>query len=196
MNIPDPKARTVRLQVTIEDGHCILADGRPLPKLTNNTPAELIFRATALLDPEDRAKYSGELREVILPIQAELWARVKSDAIENRLAVHRVPKDIWGVGNHKRNYFVSFHLMQDLYLVNRVGKSSILEECKCYIPAREMEVSSVNEAYTRISEVFEPERRSHAGNVFRDVFFEHGLYVYPLERLRSPEEHELITTVR
>ena len=193
MNIPDPKARTVRLQVTIENSHCILADGRPLPKLTNNTPAELIFRATSLLDPEDREKYSGELREVILPKQAELWARVKSDAIENRLEVHRVSKETWG-GSGKRGKFVPFHLNQDLYLVKRAGKSSILEECRCHIPALEIEVDSVNEAYTRISEAFEPKRRSHAGNVFREVFFEHGFYVFPLERLRSPEEYEFIKT--
>ena len=55
-------------------------------------------------------------------------------------------------------------------------------------PLRTTPVSggSINQAYTRLSERYEPRRKSHAGNVFQQVLFETtpGGHVRPLDDLR------------
>lgn len=56
---------------------------------------------------------------------------------------------------------------------------------------------SFNHAFTKLSEVFEPWRRSHTGNIYTRVLYrESNRKWYPLERLRSAaeatEEHALI----
>tara|TARA_R110001583_G_scaffold95420_3_gene239238 strand:+ start:770 stop:1420 length:651 start_codon:yes stop_codon:yes gene_type:complete len=52
-------------------------------------------------------------------------------------------------------------------------------------------VSSLNHAYTALSELIEPQRTSHTGNVYSCVFYEEsdGLW-YPLRNLREKKHHE------
>lgn len=58
-------------------------------------------------------------------------------------------------------------------------------------------VDSLNHAFTKLSEVFEPWRKSHTGNIYTRVLYQeaNGKW-YPLQRLRSAaeatEEHALI----
>lgn len=53
-------------------------------------------------------------------------------------------------------------------------KEGQLLPCKCTVPSlpNARKPSSVNEAYTVISEKFEPHRRSHTGNVFNCVYYQ------------------------
>jgi hypothetical protein len=190
MNIPDPFARTIRLRVTLTDAYCTLPNGEPLPAIAPGTSAEIIIQATALIDPSEREKFTREDRLLLLLKQTELWARVKPDTVEEHLAAHRVLKT--GLGG-KDGLFVVLLLVDDLYLIKRTGKSAMLDECRCHIPALGIDVASVNEAYTRISAAFEPWRRSHSGNVFREVYYGGGMHLSPLDRLRSPMEIEMIT---
>jgi hypothetical protein len=48
-------------------------------------------------------------------------------------------------------------------------------------------VLSINQAYTRLSEKHEPKRKSHAGNVFAQVYFFDGKFLLPLEEARKRE---------
>jgi hypothetical protein len=60
---------------------------------------------------------------------------------------------------------------------------------------------SLNYAFTRLSEVFEPWRKAHTGNIYERVFFQerNGLW-YPLDQLRdlalASGERELIAELR
>lgn len=59
-----------------------------------------------------------------------------------------------------------------LLLITRGTKRAVLADASCVIPALGgLKASSLNEAYRRISERFEPERRSVGGNVFRSVYY-------------------------
>jgi hypothetical protein len=68
--------------------------------------------------------------------------------------------------------FVELVLLQALRLVRKPRKRSRLEDCPGTIPAISLEARSVNHAYSLISEAYEGWRRSHTGNVFREVFFQ------------------------
>lgn len=77
-------------------------------------------------------------------------------------------------------------LEQDLVLRLRGTKLAELEECSCRLdtPTGEL-VSSVNQAYTRLSEHYESWRKAHTGNVFTKVYFLEENCVLPLDVLRQ-----------
>jgi hypothetical protein len=67
---------------------------------------------------------------------------------------------------------VELVLDEPLNLRKRGSKSPRLEDVRCHVPAlRDATYQSLNEAYRRISEVFEPTRRSAGGNVFLNVYY-------------------------
>lgn len=69
----------------------------------------------------------------------------------------------------KSGSYVELALKQDLQSKLIQGE---LEKCTCYIPALKSEVDSVNTAATNISEAYEPHRKTHTKDVFRDVYFQ------------------------
>lgn len=186
MFIPDKIARTVRLLVKITDGNVTLADGKPLPKIKADARGELVlFSVYSLTDEKDRAFYAAESEVPILCKGESLWARVNNDPIEKNLEKWRITRR---TAKGESAYFVQFILDTDLALILRPGKNSVLTGCNCSIPAFKGDAFSVNEAYTRISTVFEPKRRSHTGNVFQCVFVENDEILFPLEDLRMKIE--------
>ena len=63
-------------------------------------------------------------------------------------------------------------LTEPLYLRFRGTKKATLDPAQCVVPALGgLTADSLNEAYRRISEVFEPGRRSAGGNVFRSCYY-------------------------
>lgn len=85
------------------------------------------------------------------------------------------------------NVFVKVVLLEPLRLLCRGSKKAILMETKCKILSLNKEASSINNAYTLISEQFEP-RRSHTGNVFTKCYYQKQSIWFPLEDLRQAEE--------
>jgi Domain of unknown function (DUF4263) len=68
-------------------------------------------------------------------------------------------------------------MLGDSYFVVIEAKDSIkikengkLDKCKCYIPALDETVDTINIALTRLSEVFETQRQSHTKKSFKDAF--------------------------
>lgn len=186
MLIPDKYKRTVRLQVRIKDGEWILVDGSPLPKLKDDTPAEIILSAHALLEANDQARWTAEDRRSMFSAGTTLWAVVlgpngpiKADGCVSMRTWAGEPVSA-----------VEVLLKEDLLLIRRPGKAGLLDSCKCSIPAVSLEVGSVNEAYTRISEKYEKHRRSHTGNVFQRVFYLDGDLLRPLEDRRKAADLE------
>jgi hypothetical protein len=187
MQIPDPFARTVRLFVTVTNGQCKLLDGQPLPKLKADTHAELMLSPYDIEDMEARTRFTSERDVSFLPVGTTLWARVKPDDVSQQLGKHRKSLAIWPAGEE---FGVAIVLQGDLRLLIRTGKNAILVNCACKIPALGFDADSVNEAYSKISTAFEPSRRSHAGNVFRCVFFQRADKFHLLNTLRLEKESE------
>lgn len=75
-------------------------------------------------------------------------------------------------------------------IVLRGTKTANLKKCKCDIPSLDLEVNSINQAYTKISEKYEPSRASHAGNVFRKVFYRDGKKWIKLDDKRQQLERK------
>jgi hypothetical protein len=83
-------------------------------------------------------------------------------------------------------------LEEPLRLTFRGTKKPVLEDCRCKLPSLKITVRSLNEAYTKLSEKFEPHRRGHGGNVFQKVFYlppgQH--HWQPLDELRLAKQIE------
>ena len=187
MFIPEKMARTIRLNILLSDGKCTLADGTALPRIKKGSSAELVVRASNLLDDKERAALISERKILFLQAETRLWARVNEDAVPETLRRHRIEMKVFPGGEER---VVAFILRQDLYLRIRAAKSSVLADCNCHIPSLGFDPKSVNEAYARISTAFEPSRRSHTGNVFDCVFVERNDRLWPLSELRLAKEAE------
>jgi hypothetical protein len=187
MHIPDPYARTVRLFVTITNGRCKLHDGQELPNLKPETKAELVFSPLNIVEDKDRTRLMNQRCVLFLLAGTTLWARIKEDNIHPRLTRQRTTKKVFP---GEPIVCVPFVLKQDLQLKIRAGKSAVLLDCECAIPAFQASAKSVNETYTRISVAFEPSRRSHTGNVFSCVYTERPDGLRPLNDLRIQKELE------
>jgi len=67
------------------------------------------------------------------------------------------------------NLFVELVLKENLQLKRNTGN---FQDCTCFIPALQKNAKSVNHAATLISESFEPDRKSHTKDGFRDAYFQ------------------------
>jgi len=181
--IPDKFASTARLPVKLTDGVWTLFDGTALPKMKADTIAELLISPWNIIDKAERERLLKEHDVEFLAAGASVWARVKENGVPSILTLDFKTKRVWpnGSGN-----FVEIKLVSAVGLVIRGDGRASLTDCTCGIPALpEQECASINEAYTRISEAFEPSRRSHTGNIFNCVFYANGNLLYPLRHLRD-----------
>lgn len=83
-------------------------------------------------------------------------------------------------------------LEEPLELKFRGTKKATLEDCGCSLPSLGITAKSVNHAYTKLSEKFEPKRRSHTANVFNTILYlPKGQHNWrPLEELRQAKQIE------
>lgn len=184
--IPDTFDRTVCLQVRVIDGKITMLDGSALPQIQTNISAELSFLAVHILQDEERIKFTEEYEVPFLVSGAVLWVKVKpNEHLEKSLAAHRIKKRPHCEDD---GLFLPILLQQDLNLQIRAGKHSKLGETKIHIPNLNIDAKSINEAYTKVSTVYEPSRRSHSGNVFQEVYYEHDDTLHRLHRLRLARE--------
>jgi hypothetical protein len=81
-------------------------------------------------------------------------------------------------------------LEEPLELTFRGTKKPVLKDCRCTLPSLKAKARSLNEAYTKLSEKYEPHRRGHGGNVFQKVFYlppgQHNWQ--PLDELRLKKQ--------
>jgi hypothetical protein len=183
--IPDPYERTIRLPVKLDGTTWKLIDGRPLPAIEKESIGEIVLPAYALVEEEARNEWMSERTVIFLRSGTTLWAKIKPDNVPEKLksAVRRCISASTGLVHG-----VAFILVDDLQLTLRAGKKSQLVDCECEIPSLNRTATSINEAYTLISAAYEPNRRSHAGNVFQQVFFGDVGKLRPLNEKRSVAE--------
>ena len=176
-------APTAKLSVRITHGVRTLRDGNPLPELKPGVEAELYLSPSDVIDDTARGLLLAERTVGFLSAGTSLWARVKSDEIPDGLRRYRAHKNAWP---RQRGAFVQMQLASSVRLMIRGDGRTSLTDCVCGIVGLPtLECSSINEAYTRVSESFEPSRRSNTGNIFNCVFYEEGVSLHPLRKLRD-----------
>lgn len=186
----EPEKRTVVIPVRVKkDGRLtLLYDDGELPPLREGAVGELRLPAHAL--PEEWAQLLSAHNVVqLLPAEAALWVEVASEKpLDAKFGEHRRQGNIREL-KWRGNWLVKVILKAPLCLLWRGTKKPTLLPCRCYIPALDKWADSLNEAYSHISEAFEPHRRSHTGNVFKLCYCdEKGLC--PLDALREEKQAE------
>lgn len=180
--IPDPSERTVRIPVQWIDGQWQLIGGGRLPEFQPNACAELFMPACALANDDEQARWTSGETVPFLPAGTELFARVNRERVPENLRDDVVEKN-YKMGH--QSAFVRFFLLSDVSLALTPGKKAGLAGGKCRISSIGIEVDSINEALTRISQSFEPSRKSFGGNVFLKVFVELESTLVSLDDLRD-----------
>jgi hypothetical protein len=166
---PDPMARTVSIPVRIEGGTIKEFDDKPLPEL-EDCIGELVVPAFAIKNQQDLERLTAPGETMLFEAGTPLLCRVSGRQVPNDMSplcrVEPVPD------SPVPGAFVEFLLEEPLYLCTHGTKRPTLKPARCIVPAlKNLQAGSLNEAYRRISERFEPERRSVGGNVFRSVYY-------------------------
>ncbi|MGI8402222.1 MAG: hypothetical protein ACR2NS_11570 [Gemmatimonadaceae bacterium] len=167
MLIPDDEhGRTVKVPVRIVGGAFKPFYGGPWPPLKEGTIGDVIMPTSAFIQPHDAAILNAPLTSRILRKWVRLLVGVNQPVLPT-LPCKSIELEFVGVYRG----FVELHLRDNLYLKLRGTKRACLLPCDCYVPSLRLKAASLNEAYMKISESYEPWRRSHTGNAFTHMFF-------------------------
>jgi hypothetical protein len=166
----------VEIPVVVRNGKVEFLYG-VLPHLKEEINGSLFIPAYGFQNPKDVERFSQTETVEILPAKTTLRAPMKLRLGSAALGDARDEEII---------------LEEPLRLKFRGTKKPVLKDCRCKLPSLKTTVKSVNEAYTRLSEKYEPHRRSHGGNVFQKVLFlpqDQHLW-QPLDELRLVKQIE------
>ncbi len=180
--------RSIKIPVKVVHGRLTYFYGGGLPTLKEGAIGDLVVTVSAVVRGDVKKTL---LAEAGLPVldASPLLVRIRTEGVPGRLAKHWLREELGGA---KGTPCVRVDLLGPLSVRWRGTKAATLEPASCEIPAlRRLRAESINHAYRLVSEAFEPQRRSHAANVFQEVFFqdEHGWH--PLEHLRGRAEAQL-----
>lgn len=189
---------SVRLPVRIGPDGSVRFFGGELPAIDADTPAELIVPEYAVRDPYQLMLLRSTITRLLVPAGGQLFVEIGGQSLPvlpPGLRKHVLSPDPRTFSLTGQRHFVPVSLREDLRVRLSVGKPVELEPCPCHIPALGRDADSLNEAYTLISEQYEPYRRSHTGNVYLKAYLfsvEGGLLrAVRLDELRNNMQAEL-----
>ena len=200
--IPDRFEKTLTIPVKVVEGGFHYFYGGELPSLTEGTICDLIVPVWAFEDKDFLAKLEARQVEELLPKGASIFTAISSAKVPGNLRDRAfTPKELsqnFGgrhaeevrqklFANNPDPLFVEVVLKEPLLLELRGAKQGRLMRVRCAIPnLQNEEAVSLNHAYRLISEKFEPNRISHAGNVFQKmVHLDSQGICHPLDELRN-----------
>jgi hypothetical protein len=156
--------KRLRIGVRFDGASFVLLDGKPLPKLTEGSFAELVIAPEIIEDAIVRA-HLASLRSILFLAKGSLILfGVSPTMIDDKNADGLVkPDDPRIISEY---LFVQVKLDADLWLQVRGDQEAGLSPCLCKITALGRSAESLNHAFMIISEAYETRRRSHSGNVF------------------------------
>lgn len=168
--------------------------GGGMPKLKEGALADIVVPEQAFKNADELQRFNLEDTVTLLPGGSRLFAMMsrnhlmRGPQIGSPSSAHIRPQD--GLGNAN---LVAFAIKQDLKLHLRGTKLAQLEPCECELEGfpENLAVLIINQGYTRLSERYEPTRKSHSGNVFPEVFFMERNRLLPLVELRVRAVTEL-----
>lgn len=194
----DSLEKRTRIPFKVVDGELVhFYDGSAISELRDGTIGEIIVNNFEIEDEARVQQYNLEADVVFLPQDTSLLARISLQSVPQHLKGWLQPE-----GKYMGGGAVEIILRDDLYLHLRGTKDAQLLPCACIVPAlaeilKDKPPLSVNQAYTRISEHFEPHRLSHTGNVFNCVYYlQKPLRIWqPLKRLRDARQAQHESTI-
>lgn len=165
----EPHARTVSIPIEVKKGQLRRFGGKSIPEL-DDCVGSLTVPAFAVKVPADLQWLTRSRTISLFPEGTLLLCRVSGRQVPESLLsacrLETVP-DAMTPGA-----FVELYLKEELKMHLRGTKNAILAPTRCRIPALDnLTAESLNEAYRRVSERFEPNRRSVGGNVYRSIYF-------------------------
>lgn len=187
--INDSLEKTVHIPVRIINGEIRYLYGGDIPPISNGAEGKLIVREHDVEDKKFISISQFEDKIEILPENTVLMfavnpSNVPEDKIQNLKSIRTI--------DSKSYMYVEAKLSNPLILQIRGSKMSNLLKVSCIIPSlNNIEASSINNAYTIISQEYEPKRKSHTGNVFDKCYYlDDDKKWHPLEDLRNREENK------
>lgn len=187
--LTDPTQRVV-VPVTIRGGQIVPFYGGEMPKFREGAVMDLITEEAAFLDPSEMERFNMEDVRKILPTGTEMYAVIARRGQQFHKVAEKI--DVFPPPGGD-TALIPFKLAEPLRLHLRGTRKAELMSCLCDLGIEGEEFpKSVNQAYSRLSEIYESWRRSHTGNVFTKVYFRLvGINAArPLEDLRIACEAE------
>ncbi|GEM_PF-681588 len=165
----DSLEKTIRIPVIVMNGIIRYFYGGNLPTIEDGAIGDLIIPEYKVKDKRFVEISQWEEYKEILPVDSTIMVGIASTNIPNdkskfaqKLRIDQLTGDL----------YIGVKLLEPLRLQLRGSKRSNLLGVKCCIPDLDnFNATSINNAYTKISEVFEPNRKSHTGNVFEKCFY-------------------------
>jgi len=164
--IPDPFKKTVLIPVRVVEGELKFFYGGPLPSLKEGTIGDLTVPEYTVENDFKLDLIRNKLRKPFLKKGTVLLARLSKKSQNGNGLLKMVE-----VFPPTQGLYAFIKLEEDLEIELRGTKNPELCSCECSMPTLEgAEASSVNHAYTLLSEQFEKHRKTHTGNVFNLVY--------------------------
>jgi len=195
MNPFSDSPKRVVIPLIHEQGQWRPLYGGDMPRFSEGSSGELIVTEIAFSDSHEIERFQHEAVVELLPTGTTLWAKLSPNSYvgSRRRGLPPGLRTDHTAGLHDA-FLVPFEILQPLMLLFHGTKPAALRDCPCRLADfadDEAGALSINQAYTRLSERFEPKRRSHTGNVFEKVFYVEGDLLRPLKILREREEAKL-----
>ena len=173
--IPDPPEKKIRLTVKLQSGKLASLDDEVLPKIKDDTIIDIIFPAYSIEKETDFKRLTTPKEKAVLKKETAVLCKLY-DSRDGK--THKIP----------------IVLLDDLRIFYK-GDESLgrCMPCKCWFKDqydKKIQVGSLNEAYTRLSEIYQRTRKSHSGNIFQKVYYQNkeGTY-HSLSHLRDGAKH-------
>lgn len=190
-------SKTVRIPIRVVGNQITyFYSGKPL-HLQDGAIGDLVIDEDAV-GPRLRSLLQRESIATMFPAKTILWVNVQPDPDQPIAAEYgELLQRLHDAKPLTPGPFAPVYLQQPLCMLLRGTKLGELLPCSILAPWRgdapeqPAEVRSLNQAYTRISELYERHRRSHTGNVFEKVHFLNNMaYLRPLSDRREQLEAE------
>lgn len=179
----------VVIPVRVAGKRFTFAYGDRMPALVDGARADVVVECDAVEDKYLLNLLQTDQAIALLQPQASVLIAVRPSGISQDLLAKTYDHDkrlrLPGCG------YVETHLTQPLRLRLSGSRRAAFSGGHCEIPALDnRRAISLNQAYTFISEVFEPERQSHVGNAFLSgLFYNDAIGAWSrLEDLRTAYE--------
>jgi hypothetical protein len=142
---------------------------------------DVLVSIAAAADEGERERLSTEMEVQLLPVETEVRFRVSGSAIPQNLTQFVIDGSS---AYPEPGPMVAVILRESLKLKIRPSRHSKLAFSTCQIPSIQATAETLNEAYTLVSEAFEPNRRSHGGSVYlKGYYLDEGCWLQ-LDALR------------
>jgi hypothetical protein len=187
--IPDPFSKIVKIPIEIKNGKVEFYFEGSLPEIKEGTLGDLFVPAYAVKNEKIKILLSEERNIPLFKKGTELFVQIQTNVESKDLEEKMADPEECGVLVKKK--FIRIVLDAPLYLILKGTKHPVLSGAKCKaINNKNISGLSLNHIYTLISQLYESERISHTGNVFKKIYYEDKTEkcLFPIERFRRKRE--------